>query len=298
MAPIEVHTDEPINASQSSPPAPTQTSSGGQATTAAKADNASHPMTAAPDGPPLNRYAPAAPTSTYTQPTSTSSYAPAQPASAAFPAPTGSVGGFPTGPTPLQSYSAPTQTYPPPPTSTSASAGPPPPQPGAVPVPQFQSDRAHSRSPIPPPPKAGEGPRVIQPGPAPTARPNQNYMPPTAASAYSSAQIDTSAPPNTLAHPPGYVQNPVTIGSAVPSQPTSNSSGNILPVGPGGSGGLGGPGAGSFSSGSEPSTQEVMDNISASASQAWDTAKKWGWAAAGKLGEAEAEVWRRVNGEK
>jgi hypothetical protein len=30
----------------------------------------------------------------------------------------------------------------------------------------------------------------------------------------------------------------------------------------------------------------------------WDTAKRWAFDAAGKVGEMENEVWRRINGEE
>ncbi len=205
-------------------------------------------------------------------PTQSTRYQPAQPGAAPVPAPTTQA------PQPLQP--TPTTTA----STSTALSGPPPPQPGAIPSPPSITQRPS----VPPPPKAGE---IVQPpefyAPAPTApvsqpsAPPQQPMPPqcqhqvpnlTRAQPPASTTSALETGRRSLEHPPGYIQNP-DAGADNVVNPL------VRPLER-----LGGSGKDTSGLGDEPGV--------------WDTAKKWAMDAAGKVGEMEKEVWRRINGEE
>ncbi|OBT40752.1 hypothetical protein VE00_09267 [Pseudogymnoascus sp. WSF 3629] len=255
--------------------------------TAAKA-NAPTPQTAAPEtstkaSAPSNN-----PATTTAVPTTTSPYAPL-PGQAAVPAPTGSLGP-PTGPA---------NNYTPSPTTPSKTAdqGPPLPQPGAVPTPP-----GRAKSPLPPPPKVGE--KYTPPGPTPQTTsppyppqmgfaPPANQYQPTATASRPTGNYPTMLPVQgqgvaggqaerrSFEHPPGYQQNPYGGGmsgdqySGAPRPSHSAQSGQ---------------------SGQWHRAGDIDDN--GGEESIWETAKKWATTAGGKLAETEAEIWKRVNGEK
>jgi hypothetical protein len=218
---------------------------------------------------------PASPT-TAAAPSVPTPYAPAQPGAAAVPVPTQA-------PQPLQS--TPTSTIP---TSTT-SYGPPPPQPGAVPT-ILQPTTAQKPS-IPPPPKAGEKVQSLEfyaPVSAPTSSQAGGHPEFTPQSMPPQWQQQLPNPPRaqppastssafetgraSLEHPPGYIQNPNAAADDVFNPPVRALEGLV------------GSGGDSSLTGDEPGV--------------WDTAKKWALDAAGKVGEMEKEVWRRINREE
>jgi hypothetical protein len=201
-------------------------------------------------------------------------YAPAQPGAAAVPTPTQAVQPRPSQTQPTSLTTVPTLTQP---------EGPPPPQPGAVPSSPQPTGR--QRASVPPPPKAGEtvrAPEYYAPAPhaatsqtAPQAMPpqwQQQFSNPTRAQPPASTTSAYETGRGSLDHPPGYIQNPNAAADNVVNPP-------VRPLE-----GLGVGGGDASVMGDEPGV--------------WDTAKRWAFDAAGKVGEMENEVWRRINGEE
>ncbi|KFY64128.1 hypothetical protein V497_01830 [Pseudogymnoascus sp. VKM F-4516 (FW-969)] len=247
--------------------------------TAAKADGVT-PQTAGPETSTKSSAPASKPATTTAVPSTTSPYAP-QPGQPAVPAPTGSLG----------PSTGPANNYTPSPTTKTADQGPPAPQPGAVPT-----APGRAKSPLPPPPKVGEKYTPPEPAPQTTSppyppqmgfAPPANQYQPTATASQPSGNYPTTLPVQgqgqaqrrSFEHPPGYQQNPYGGGGMTGDQ----------------YGGAPQPSHGA-QSGQWHRAGDIDDN--AGEESIWETAKKWATTAGGKLAETEAEIWKRVNGEK
>lgn len=256
--------------------------------TAAKAEGITPKTASAPAQTPLS--APATNPATATATASTSSpYPKAQPGQQPVPAPTNALG-HPTGP--AQNYTPSPAT----PTKTKSDEGPPAPQPGAVPLPP-----GGITSNMPPPPKVGEKyvTPVVQKAPSPPfpiqigySSPNVTYQQPTSSTVSASTPSQSYPVPlpttqslglsgesitrSSLEHPPGYQQNPYasneTAAQRAASQHEVDRSNQWHRAG-------------------DPIDGTDEGNL-------WQTAKTWVYSAGEKLAEAEAQVWKRINGEK
>jgi len=259
MSGIPVYTNSPINAAKASGPTSQTAAPPTQSTPVAPSSNVA---------------------TTTATPSSTSSYPAAQPGAPAVPAPTAAVKRY-----------APVQPTP----TVKTDDGPPAPQPGAFPTPT-QSLRSN----LPPPPKAGE---TFNPPPqtttAQTYPPQMSIPPPTTAYGAQQPASSTSttnapsssypvplpsedygAPRRSLEHPPGYAQNPYASNFSADQRRAQEAQDT--------------PSLGSYGSESKSTTAA----FGVDPESVWNTAKKWAQTAGEKISEAEADIWKKVNGEK
>ncbi|KFY46720.1 hypothetical protein V495_02293 [Pseudogymnoascus sp. VKM F-4514 (FW-929)] len=274
--------------------------------TAAKADGVT-PQTAGPETSTKSSAPASKPATTTAVPSTTSPYAP-QPGQPAVPAPTGSLG----------PSTGPANNYTPSPTTKTADQGPPAPQPGAVPT-----APGRAKSPLPPPPKVGEKYTPPEPAPQTTSPPYPPQM------GFCTNSPGTSKePPSTTTE--GWREVHTTRASTTNYKPAISPSDGVCAAGepvPAYGDGVATvwelphhvAGTGARASAEKElrastwvSTEslwrrrhdgrpwhragDIDDN--AGEESIWETAKKWATTAGGKLAETEAEIWKRVNGEK
>lgn len=226
---------------------------------------------------------------TITSATATESpYPAARPGAAPAPAPTGSAPGRASGPSP---------------TRTTSDGGPPPPQPAAVPVPFSTAIKTNTDAPqavrSQASPTAVPHPYAPQTSlPSPIDRDNYPAQPPGSTTSTSTTSSQNFRPAvslsksytpvyaqsesrdsgdharrHSIGRPPGYVQNPYAAEPSPSRRATTagQESGVFGAYGGGEQGALRG--------------EEGV----------WDAAKRWARVAGEKVGEAESEVWKRLN---